>query len=309
MKVSSLMLGMCGALAWSLASAQSVDVSAAEALAKKSGCMKCHSVSAKKEGPSFKETAAKYKGKADAEKTLFTHLTTNPKIKVDGKEELHDSPEDQERSRDQERRPVHPVALRHGRDRRWWTNLRQRCQTCSRVTLGAGVLLAHDRRRRRAARRRRAGLAWTNTEQFCIGCHEMRDNVYAEFKGTIHDRNRSGVRAMCADCHVPREPVPMIMRKVEASLEVWGHLTGKIDTKEKFEQAPLRAREARVDAHEAERLAGVPQLPQRRRDGARRSRPRRRARATPRRRPKAPPASIATSASRTRSPTAPARRS
>ena len=51
-----------------------------------------------------------------------------------------------------------------------------------------------------------AGLAWTNTEEFCIGCHEMRDNVYAEYKGTIHDQNRTGVRAICADCHVPHEP-------------------------------------------------------------------------------------------------------
>ena len=58
---------------------------------KKSGCLKCHSVSAKKEGPSFKDVAAKYKGKPDAEKALMTHLTTNPKVKVDGKEELHDS--------------------------------------------------------------------------------------------------------------------------------------------------------------------------------------------------------------------------
>ena len=71
--------------------AQSVDVAAAEALMKKSGCMKCHSVSAKKEGPPFKETAAKYKGKADADAALVKHLTTNPKIKVDGKEELHDA--------------------------------------------------------------------------------------------------------------------------------------------------------------------------------------------------------------------------
>lgn len=71
--------------------AQALDESAATALLKKSGCMKCHSVSAKKEGPPFKETAAKYKGKADAEKALMTHLTTNPKVKVDGKEELHDS--------------------------------------------------------------------------------------------------------------------------------------------------------------------------------------------------------------------------
>ena len=80
-----------------------------------------------------------------------------------------------------------------------------------------------------------AGLAWTNTEGFCIGCHEMRDNVFAEFKGTIHDSNRSGVRAVCSDCPVPREPAPMLKRKFAASLELWGHFTGKLDTKEKFE--------------------------------------------------------------------------
>ena len=53
--------------------------------------MKCHSVTAKKDGPAFKVTAEKYKGKADAEQKLFTHLTTNPKVKVDGQEERHDS--------------------------------------------------------------------------------------------------------------------------------------------------------------------------------------------------------------------------
>ena len=79
------------ALVMSSAQAQNVDVSAAEALAKKSGCMKCHSVSAKKDGPSFKETAAKYKGKPDAEQKLVMHLTTNPKVKIDGKEEEHTS--------------------------------------------------------------------------------------------------------------------------------------------------------------------------------------------------------------------------
>lgn len=73
-------------------SAVEVDVDAAQALAKKSNCTKCHSVDKKKDGPSFKETAAKYKGKADAEQKLYTHLTTNPKVKVDGKEEEHASP-------------------------------------------------------------------------------------------------------------------------------------------------------------------------------------------------------------------------
>ncbi len=80
-----------------------------------------------------------------------------------------------------------------------------------------------------------AGLAWTNTEKFCIGCHEMRNTVYAEFKGTIHDSNRSGVRATCPACHVPHEFVPLIKRKIEASGELWGAFTGKINTKEKFE--------------------------------------------------------------------------
>jgi cytochrome c-type protein NapC len=81
-----------------------------------------------------------------------------------------------------------------------------------------------------------AVLAVTNTETFCIGCHEMKDNVYAEFKGTIHDSNRSGVRATCPDCHVPHEIVPKLVAKTKASMEVWGHLIGRIDTKEKFEQ-------------------------------------------------------------------------
>jgi cytochrome c-type protein NapC len=117
----------------------------------------------------------------------------------------------------------------------WWQTLQQRCATCSRVTLGAGVLFVTLVISFVMLTAGAAGLAWTNTEQFCIGCHEMRENVYAEFKGTIHDVNRSGVRAICSNCHVPHEPIPLIKRKIRASLEVWGHLVGVIDTKEKFE--------------------------------------------------------------------------
>jgi len=79
-------------------------------------------------------------------------------------------------------------------------------------------------------------IAYTNTEQFCgYMCHEMTDNVVKEFKGTIHDVNRSGVRATCSDCHVPREPIDLLKRKVSATFELWGKLTGVIDTPEKFE--------------------------------------------------------------------------
>src|SRR5258706_413606 len=64
----------------------------------------------------------------------------------------------------------------------------------------------------------------------------MQSTVAAEFKGTIHDKNRTGVRATCADCHIPQEFVPKMIRKIEAAREVWGHMTGIIDTKEKFEK-------------------------------------------------------------------------
>ena|SRR5659263_528757 len=81
-----------------------------------------------------------------------------------------------------------------------------------------------------------AGLAWTSTEEFCTGCHEMKDNVYAEYKGTIHDQNRTGVRAICPDCHVPRAVGPLLLRKMQASAELYGHfITKTISTKEKFE--------------------------------------------------------------------------
>lgn len=74
----------------------------------------------------------------------------------------------------------------------------------------------------------------TNTEKFCTGCHEMRDNVFAELKDTIHYTNRSGVRATCPDCHVPHNWTDKIARKMQASKEVWGKIFGTINTREKF---------------------------------------------------------------------------
>ena len=77
-------------------------------------------------------------------------------------------------------------------------------------------------------------LEYTNTEQFCVSCHEMRDNLFAELKSTIHFSNRSGVRATCPDCHVPHNWTDKIARKMQASKEVWAHLFGMINTREKF---------------------------------------------------------------------------
>lgn len=83
----------------------------------------------------------------------------------------------------------------------------------------------------------------TNTLDFCIGCHEMRDNVYVEYKKTIHYSNRTGVRAVCSDCHVPKDWTHKMMRKIQASKEVWGKITGIIDTPEKFEAHRLQLAE------------------------------------------------------------------
>lgn len=79
----------------------------------------------------------------------------------------------------------------------------------------------------------------TNTEEFCIACHEMRDNVYEELRETVHFTNASGVRATCPDCHVPHEWTDKIARKMQASKEVWGTVFGTIDTREKFEAKRL----------------------------------------------------------------------
>ena len=75
----------------------------------------------------------------------------------------------------------------------------------------------------------------TNRLEFCIGCHEMRDTVYQEYKKTIHYSNRTGVRATCPDCHVPKDWGHKMLRKIQASNEVWGKITGFVDTPEKFE--------------------------------------------------------------------------
>ncbi len=80
----------------------------------------------------------------------------------------------------------------------------------------------------------------TNTMPFCITCHEMKDNVYKEYVSTVHYTNRSGVRAQCADCHVPKTWVHKVVRKVQASNEVLHKLLGSIDTPEKFDAKRLK---------------------------------------------------------------------
>jgi len=92
-------------------------------------------------------------------------------------------------------------------------------------------------------------MEWTNREAFCIGCHEMKNNVYAEYRNTIHYQNRTGVRATCPDCHVPKEWGPKIVRKIQASNELLHKALGSIDTPEKF-----NAKRAELASHEWARM-------------------------------------------------------
>lgn len=79
----------------------------------------------------------------------------------------------------------------------------------------------------------------SSTESFCISCHEMRDTVYKELKETVHFNNRSGVRATCADCHVPKQWHYKVIRKIQATNELFHKVLGTIDTPEKFEAERL----------------------------------------------------------------------
>jgi cytochrome c len=71
--------------------AADVDADAAQALAKKNDCFKCHAIDKTKKGPSYKKVAAKYKGKtAEGEDKILKNITTGPKVKLeDGTEEEH----------------------------------------------------------------------------------------------------------------------------------------------------------------------------------------------------------------------------
>jgi cytochrome c-type protein NapC len=112
------------------------------------------------------------------------------------------------------------------------------------LLLGAGGLLAFD-----------AVMHATSTEAFCTSCHAMAEAPYQQLQHTTHYSNPSGVAATCSDCHVPQALVPKMIRKVQASREVWGAITGVIDTPEKYAaHAPkMKQREiARLKANDSQ---------------------------------------------------------
>lgn len=119
--------------------------------------------------------------------------------------------------------------------RRWWNTLRRPSARYSLLTLlllgaGGGVIFWGGFN---------TAMEATNTLGFCISCHEMRSTVYEEYKKTVHYSNRTGVRAVCSDCHVPKEWTAKLMRKIEATNELFHKIVGSVNTPEKFEAKRL----------------------------------------------------------------------
>ena len=111
-----------------------------------------------------------------------------------------------------------------------------------------------------------ATLHATSTEEFCLSCHTMAI-PYAQLQKTSHYANAEGVRATCSDCHLPQEFVPKMIRKIEAAREVWGEITGIIDTPEKYAAHALAMKQREIsrlqrndsqecrNCHEADKMA------------------------------------------------------
>lgn len=79
------------------------------------------------------------------------------------------------------------------------------------------------------------GIHYASSLNFCAhSCHEM-EIPFQEYTQSIHYKNMPGVRAVCADCHVPPQFVPGLVRHMKASVEVVEHLLGEMNTPAKYE--------------------------------------------------------------------------
>lgn len=83
-------------------------------------------------------------------------------------------------------------------------------------------------------------LELTNTEKFCVSCHEMKTHIFSEYKKSSHYANRTGVRASCPDCHVPREWGHKVVRKVAATNELFHWAVGSIRSEEDFKAKRMK---------------------------------------------------------------------
>ncbi|MEE4278128.1 MAG: NapC/NirT family cytochrome c [Halieaceae bacterium] len=88
------------------------------------------------------------------------------------------------------------------------------------LALGSGEALLHS----------------ANSNEFCYGCHSIEMNTRGEYEASSHFHNPSGVRASCADCHLPQDgALALAWAKAKAALDVIPEFTGKLSTPAKYE--------------------------------------------------------------------------
>ncbi|EGU33788.1 NapC/NirT family cytochrome c [Vibrio scophthalmi] len=84
-----------------------------------------------------------------------------------------------------------------------------------------------------------AVMHYTSSTEFCLSCHSMQ-LPYEEYQGSVHFSNSRGIRAECADCHIPSDPIDYLITKVRATKDIYHEfVTGKIDDEDKYEQHRL----------------------------------------------------------------------
>jgi trimethylamine-N-oxide reductase cytochrome c-type subunit TorC len=77
----------------------------------------------------------------------------------------------------------------------------------------------------------------TSSNEFCYVCHSHEQFIKPEYEASSHFANTSGVRADCADCHLPHGQIELILTKIVVSADIVPELLGRLDTAEKYEAA------------------------------------------------------------------------
>lgn len=78
----------------------------------------------------------------------------------------------------------------------------------------------------------------TGTDSFCgTACHSHQQFIDPEWKESVHYSNPAGVRAGCADCHIPSEYPDKLMVKAKAGIRdgYQEFIVGSISTRERYE--------------------------------------------------------------------------
>ena len=85
--IGLLLLALAGTIP---ARAQQVDADAAQALAKRNDCFKCHAIDKNKKAPAYKRIAVRLKPKPDAVEVIVEHITSGHMVQLeDGTDEQH----------------------------------------------------------------------------------------------------------------------------------------------------------------------------------------------------------------------------